>query len=50
MRQRSGLLADQAQSAGRGQLVVERVTDVAPDTLRGVTADALARLGYGPLP
>ncbi|MER5783970.1 alanine--tRNA ligase [Streptomyces mobaraensis] len=48
LRQQAGHLADQAQSAGRGQLVVQRVTGIAPEELRGLAADTLARLSHGP--
>ncbi|MFE9905721.1 alanine--tRNA ligase [Streptomyces achromogenes] len=47
LRQQAGQLADQAQPTSRGQLVVQRVTGIAPDELRGLAADTLGRLGHG---
>ncbi|WP_241833184.1 alanine--tRNA ligase [Streptomyces caatingaensis] len=48
LRHQAGHLADQAQPTGHGQLVVQRVTGVAPEELRGLVAVTLARLGKSP--
>ncbi|MFF4531392.1 alanine--tRNA ligase [Streptomyces sp. NPDC001407] len=48
LRHQAGHLADQAQPTGHGQLVVQRVTGVVPEELRGLVADTLARLGQSP--
>ncbi|MQS34756.1 alanine--tRNA ligase [Streptomyces katsurahamanus] len=48
LRQHSGQLAGQARPAGQGQLIVQHVTGIAPDELRGLASDTLARLGHGP--
>ncbi|MCD9146091.1 DHHA1 domain-containing protein [Streptomyces albireticuli] len=48
LRHQAGHLADQARPTGRGQLIVQRVTGIAPDELRGLAADTLARLGHRP--
>ncbi|MFJ8232510.1 alanine--tRNA ligase [Streptomyces sp. NPDC094448] len=48
LRERAGQLADQAQPTGQGQLVVQHVTGITPDELRGVTTNTLARLSHGP--
>ncbi|MCR8575782.1 alanine--tRNA ligase [Streptomyces sp. Isolate_219] len=47
LRQQAGQLAGQAQPTGRGQLVVQHVTGVAPDELRNLAADTLASVGRG---
>ncbi|ARF58026.1 alanine--tRNA ligase [Streptomyces gilvosporeus] len=49
LRHQAGQLATQAQPVGQGQLVVRLVTGIAPDELRGLVADTLARLGRGPV-
>ncbi|PNE37311.1 alanine--tRNA ligase [Streptomyces noursei] len=48
LRHQAGQLATHAQPAGQGQLIVRLVTGIAPDELRGLAADTLARLGRGP--
>ncbi|MBB1257432.1 alanine--tRNA ligase [Streptomyces alkaliterrae] len=48
LRHQARLLAAQAQRTGRGQMVAQPVTGVAPDELRGLAADTLARLSHGP--
>ncbi|MEW1550686.1 alanine--tRNA ligase [Streptomyces tsukubensis] len=48
LRERAGQLAGQAQPTGQGKLVVQHVTGIAPDELRGLASDTLALLGHGP--
>ncbi|MFI2213975.1 alanine--tRNA ligase [Streptomyces sp. NPDC020141] len=48
LREQAALLAGHALPAGHGRLVVQRVSGIAPDELRGLASDALARLGRGP--
>ncbi|MEU3751489.1 alanine--tRNA ligase [Streptomyces olivoreticuli] len=48
LRQQAALLADQAEPSGRGWIVAQRVTGIAPDELRGLAADAVGRIHRGP--
>ncbi|MET9296177.1 alanine--tRNA ligase [Streptomyces sp. NPDC003077] len=48
LRHQAALLADRARPAGEGRLVVQRVTDIAPDELRGLATDTVRRLPHGP--
>ncbi|MFD5696519.1 alanine--tRNA ligase, partial [Streptomyces lasiicapitis] len=47
MRQRATVLAAEARHVGRGMLVVQRVTDVAPDELRRLCSDTVHQVHGG---
>ncbi|MGW1074102.1 alanine--tRNA ligase [Streptomyces sp. NPDC002537] len=48
LRHQAALFADQAEPSGRGWIVAQRVTGIAPNELRGLATDAVGRIHRGP--